>query len=108
MNRLKRSGSFRNRKRGDTGKRYGQGEKRKILEFVHVQGRGGISAACKKFGVSYIALRRWMNASGIPSGRKIQTQADKKLSAGLKLALLNVKALRKQMTALHRLLRSLG
>ncbi len=107
MDILKRSASLRKKKKGDTGKRYGQGEKRRILEFVQNQGRGGITAACRKFGVSYIALRRWMNASGIPSGRGGKTLMAKKTAMGIQKAVQEVKSLRKQITALHRLLRSI-
>ncbi len=57
--------------KNSTGKRYTEEQKSKILAFVEEQGRGGISAAGKKFGVSYIALRRWMNKkSGLPTEAK--------------------------------------
>lgn len=52
---------------GDTGKRYTEAQKQKILEFVAKEGRGGITAAGKKFGVSYVALRRWMNTKSKPA-----------------------------------------
>jgi len=97
-------------KKGNTGKRYGEAEKQKILAFVDSRGRGGISAACKKFNVSYIALRRWMNRSGAKPARYAGAAAapSAKLARGLKKAVAEAKALRKQITALHRLLRSLG
>lgn len=52
------------KEKGNTGKRYTDAQKKKVVDFVASQGRGGIAAAQKKFGVSYIALRRWMNSSG--------------------------------------------
>jgi transposase-like protein len=51
--------------KGSTGRRYSEAERAKILAFVQKQGRGGIAAAQKKFGVSYVALKRWTD--GIPS-----------------------------------------
>lgn len=56
--------------KGKTGKRYTEAEKRKILAFVASQGRGGISSAQKKYGVSYVAMRRWMNGVGV-NGAKV-------------------------------------
>lgn len=50
--------------KGNTGKRYTDAQKKQVLDFVASQGRGGIIAAQRKFGVSYIAMRRWMNSSG--------------------------------------------
>lgn len=50
--------------KGKTGRRYTEAEQKKVVDFVNKHpGRGGISAAQKKFGVSYVALRRWMNRS---------------------------------------------
>ena len=34
-------------------------QKREILAFIQKSGRGGISAAQQKYGVSYIAIRSW-------------------------------------------------
>ena len=44
---------------GNTGNRYSDEEKNKILAFIEKQGRGGLTAAQEKFGVSYIAIRSW-------------------------------------------------
>lgn len=98
------------RKKGNTGKRYTDDQKQKILEFVNSQGRGGISAAGKKFGVSYIALRRWMN--GETGGRKAGRTASKGLD-GRKLksvqsAMVALKGLKKQITVLQRTLKQLS
>lgn len=59
------------RKKGDTGKRYSTAQKKKIIAFANKAGRGGISAACAEFGVSYIALRRWMDFGPEGNGRKV-------------------------------------
>lgn len=98
------------RKKGNTGKRYTDDQKKKILEFVNSQGRGGISAAGKKFGVSYIALRRWMN--GETGGRKPGRAAAKGLD-GRKLksvhaAMAALKSFKKQITALQKTLKQLS
>ncbi len=99
------------RKKGDTGKRYSPEEKKKIIEFVNSQGRGGISRACKKFKVSYIALRRWLEGAGVKAGNAKSARggkADPKTLAGIQKATAEVKDLRKQLTALHKILRSLA
>jgi transposase-like protein len=99
------------RKKGDTGKRYSVEDKKKIMDFVASQGRGGISKACKKFKVSYIALRRWLQSAGIQAGNSSAASAEKsnkRMAVGLKKATEEVKQIRKQVTALHRLLRALA
>ena len=98
------------RKKGNTGKRYTDDQKRKILDFVNSQGRGGISKAGKKFGVSYIALRRWMN--GETGGRKAARAGSKGLD-GRKLrsvtaAMAALKSFKKQITALQKTLKQLS
>ncbi|MDB5049246.1 MAG: hypothetical protein JWO30_2317 [Fibrobacteres bacterium] len=45
-------------KKGSTARRYTEAQRAKILAFVKSQGRGGMSRAKEKFGVSYIALKR--------------------------------------------------
>jgi transposase-like protein len=59
-------------KRGTgTGKRYSEELRKEILAYVDSAGRGGITEAKKKWGVSYIALKRWMDgAGGGKPGRK--------------------------------------
>lgn len=100
----------RGRKKGNTGKRYSEAEKREILEFVASQGRGGITAAGKKYGVSYIALRRWMNGTG--GGRKGARGASKGLDGRKKKtvasALAALKSFKKQITVLQRALKQLA
>lgn len=100
----------RGRKKGNTGKRYTEEQKREILDFVASQGRGGITAAGRKYGVSYIALRRWMNGTG--GGRKGARGASKALD-GRKLktvasALAALKSFKKQVTVLQRALKQLA
>lgn len=50
------------RSSGNTGNRYSPEEKAKILAFIEKSGRGGITAAQEKWGVSYIAIRSWKDA----------------------------------------------
>jgi transposase-like protein len=99
------------RKKGNTGKRYSDAQKREILDFVAGQGRGGITAAGKKYGVSYIALRRWMNGAG-GGGRKGGRPASKSLDGrklkSVKAALADLKAFKKQITVLQRALKQLA
>lgn len=101
------------RKKGNTGKRYSDTQKKKILDFVAKQGRGGISAAGKRFGVSYIALRRWMNGTGTGSGRKVGRPPKVKGLDGRKIksvqsALAAVKGMKKQLTVLAKTLKQLS
>ncbi len=53
------------------GKRYSVDEKTKILTYVEEvngqKGRGGVSAASKKFGVSQLTVSSWLRKSGSPS-----------------------------------------
>ncbi len=46
-------------KQNNTGKRYSEEQKQKILAFVEKEGRGGMSRAQEKFGVSYLTIRSW-------------------------------------------------
>lgn len=51
-------------KQNNTGKRYSDSQKEKILEFVEKYDekheRGGMSRAQEKFNVSYLTIRSWM------------------------------------------------
>jgi transposase-like protein len=101
----------RGRKKGNTGKRYSEEQKREILDFVASQGRGGITAAGKKYGVSYIALRRWMNGAG--GGARKSVRGSSKALDGRKLksvaaALTALKSFKKQVTVLQRALKQLA
>ena len=98
------------RKKGNTGKRYTDEQKRDILAFVNAQGRGGISAAGKKFGVSYIALRRWMNGEtgGRTAGRTAAKGLDGRKLKSVKAAMAALKSFKKQITVLQKTLKQLA
>ncbi|HKP95144.1 MAG TPA: hypothetical protein VJ385_05240 [Fibrobacteria bacterium] len=98
------------RKKGNTGKRYTEEEKRKILDFVNGQGRGGISAAGKRFGVSYIALKRWMNGEtgGRKAGRAAAKGLDGRKLKSVKAAMAALKSFKKRITALQKTLKQLS
>lgn len=53
------------------GKRYSDQERAKILAFVDktnaMKGRGGISAAARKFGVTPLTISNWMKKVGASS-----------------------------------------
>lgn len=59
-----------------TGKRYTDAEKAEVLKFIEKanseKGRGGQSAAAKKFGISQLTLASWLRTGGIAKkpGRK--------------------------------------
>jgi len=46
------------------GKRYTEAEKAEILAFVDSKGRGGQSAAAKKYGISALTISKWRQAGG--------------------------------------------
>ncbi len=98
------------RKKGNTGKRYSDAQKRKILNFVNSRGRGGISAAGEKFGVSYIALRRWMNGEtgGKKAGRGASKGLDGRKLKSVNAAMAALKSFKKQITILQRTLKQLS
>jgi transposase-like protein len=98
------------RKKGNTGKRYTDEQKREILAFVNAQGRGGISAAGKKYGVSYIALRRWMNGEtgGRKTGRAAAKGLDGRKLKSVKAAMIALKSFKKQITVLQKTLKQLA
>lgn len=100
------------RKKGNTGKRYTDDQKREILDFVAGQGRGGITAAGKKYGVSYIALRRWMNSAGGGPRKAGRAAASKGLDGrrlkSVAAALATLKSLKKQITAAQLVLKQVA
>lgn len=98
-------------KKGNTGKRYTDDQKKTILAFVQAQGRGGISAATRKYGVSYIALKRWMGGGAARGrvGRPPKAKGlDGRTQRKVKTAQKTLKALLKQAAALKRLLKGLA
>ena len=62
-------------KKGSTGRRYSEAERKQILAFVKSQGRGGFVRAKEKFGVSYVALKRWMGPNAKPGKRGLPKKA---------------------------------
>jgi transposase-like protein len=100
------------RRKGDTGKRYSEAERKRILDFIAKRGRGGISAATREFGVSYIALRRWMQHGPAGKARAGRAKAgmgrlDGRKARRIKTALATVKSLRGELGKLQRALRQL-
>ena len=97
------------RKKGNTGKRYTEAERRKILAFVQRRGRGGISAATREFGVSYIALRRRIKRGpgGAPRGAAAKAGLDGRKARRIKTALATVKSLRAELGRLQTALKQL-
>ncbi len=57
------------KKSSGKGKRYTDAEKAEVLAFVENYGRGGASAAAKKFGVSPLTISSWRKAAGAGRGR---------------------------------------
>lgn len=59
-------------KKASKGKRYSANEKAKIVAFVHAvnseKGRGGATAATKKFGVSGLTVSSWMKGEAMGKG----------------------------------------
>ena len=75
------------KKAGVRGKRYTPAEKQDIVSFVEKynaeNGRGGQSAASKKFGISQLTISSWLKASGAaPSPGKRGPKAGKVSAKG--------------------------
>jgi hypothetical protein len=60
--------------KGKTGVRYSNAEKKKVVDFVRANGRGGISAAMKKYSVSYVAVRRWLDGPDSSDASRVRTR----------------------------------
>lgn len=60
--------STNNKKGAGKGKRYTDAEKKEIISYVEKvnaeKGRGGQSAASKKFGISQLTISSWLKSSG--------------------------------------------
>ena len=52
-----------------TGTRYSEERKKEIVDYMKSKGRGGLTAASKKYKVSMLSLSRWMKGPS-KSGRK--------------------------------------
>ncbi len=103
--------AIKRRKKGDTGKRYSDNQKQKIMKFVEKQGHGGISAATEKYGVSYIALKRWMNGTAgqgkVGRPRKVKLVEGRNL-VNVRSAIGALRDLKKQLTLVQRALSHLA
>jgi transposase-like protein len=100
-------------KRASTkGKRYIAEEKQQVVEFVNnhnaANGRGGVTAAVKKFGASQLSIAAWVKAgtaSGKPakSGRAGSILSGKRSSVLAELSKLDgvIAAKRKELNALE-------
>jgi len=55
-------------KSGSKGIRYNFDRQREIVAFIQSQGRGGMSQAKAKFGVSFPTLARWVKQAGAGNG----------------------------------------
>ena len=66
--------------RKSKGKRYTDKEKAQVLSFVEKtnaeKGRGGITAASKKFGITPLTISNWMKKTGVPSTRGARSSAN--------------------------------
>ena len=100
------------RKKGNTGKRYTDAQKKRIVAFVTAQGRGGISKAMKKWGVSYIALARWMKGGPKKRGPKPGAKATRGLgkvgTRRVSQALSSMKVLEKEFRVVKKILKALA
>lgn len=101
-------------KKASKGKRYTAEEKQQIVDFVNqhnaANGRGGATAASKKFGVSQLTVGSWLKSGGGKStasnGRKAGKAAAATGSRGGVLAELSkldgvIAAKRKELDALE-------
>lgn len=113
------------KKSGSRGKRYTPAEKQQVVDFVKEvnasKGRGGQSAASKKFGISPLTIASWLKAGGAapkkrgrrpgrPAGAKAKASAGGSLEKKLKqlqslakkidAAESNLNSLRKQFDSL--------
>ena len=94
------------------GKRYTAEEKQAVVDFVNnhneTNGRGGVTAAVKKFGASQLSIAAWVKAgpaSGKPtkSGRAASVVTGKRSSVLAELSKLDgvIAAKRKELDALE-------
>jgi transposase-like protein len=63
------------KKSGKRGKRYSASQKQTVVDFVNEvnasKGRGGQSAASKKFGISPLTISSWLKSAAAPSTPKV-------------------------------------
>ncbi len=98
------------------GKRYTDQERKDILEFISSRGHGGIKAASKKWGVSYVAIRNWQSDKprgqvGRPKGTyratKVVAGASPKTAKRVKALAKSLRDIRKQLDKMQTLVNSL-
>lgn len=99
------------KKASTKGKRYSAEEKQEIVDFVNnhnaANGRGGVTAAVKKFGASQLSIAAWVKSGGseVGNGRKggKATAAGNRSSVLAELAKLDgvIAAKRKELDALE-------
>jgi transposase-like protein len=66
------------KKKASKGKRYTDEQKAEILAFVEAQGRGGQTAAVKKFGVTALTISTWRKkAGGVSAASPKESKAPK-------------------------------
>ncbi len=69
------------------GRRYSPELQKEIVTFITEQGRGGLTQAQKKFGVSYPTLIRWVNEAGPAARAASKKSAEKSGSSAGNVAL---------------------
>ena len=66
--------STKNKKSGSTGVRYSDAQKQEVIKFIadynSKNGRGGQSAASKKFGITQLTLGSWLKKAGVKKAPK--------------------------------------
>ncbi len=65
------------KKKASKGKRYTDEQKAEILAFVEAQGRGGQTAAVKKFGVTALTISTWRKKAGVSAASPKAPKASK-------------------------------
>ena len=75
-------------KKKTKGKRYSDSEKKKIIAFVEKvnaeKGRGGVTAAAKKYKVSPLSISNWIKGSGVTAvpRKRVGKRSSKRSSKG--------------------------
>lgn len=99
-------------RKSSKGKRYTTAEKKKVTDFVKevnaAKGRGGQSAASKKFGISPLTIASWLKAGGAAPKKRGRRAAAKPVAGGsLEKKLNQLKSLAKKIDATEAQLKSL-
>jgi len=84
-------------------KRYTAAQKKKILDFVKEhdakKGRGGQTAASKKFKVSALSIANWLKGSGASAKKAVRKKA--KASVSVTATLNRMTAIQEKIAALN-------